>query len=215
MIIGKRRRNRNAYEKKANVRWGGVFNKFSLVLALIVAFIGINATSKAFAAAGSITVHKGDMKDVPVQTLNIVKDLDLRDAIVTSDNGCFYTKATEKSADYQGQDVYQILLHHEMNLGNLSLTWKESAVDSDNRTCDVTIEFSNFRYPDGRPDEDSPIITSFGPYEMYFGPNPGTDKTKNYKYHAVTADAELKFTSTQYGAEASGIYLFSFRDLIR
>lgn len=24
MIIGKRRRNRNAYEKKANVRWGGI-----------------------------------------------------------------------------------------------------------------------------------------------------------------------------------------------
>ena len=48
---------------------------------------------------------------------------------------------------------------------------------------------------------------------MYFGPNPGTDKTKEYKYHAVTADAELKFTKTKSGTEASGIYLFSFRDL--
>ena len=48
---------------------------------------------------------------------------------------------------------------------------------------------------------------------MWFGPNPGTDKTKEYKYHAVTADAELKFTKTKSGTEASGIYLFSFRDL--
>ena len=75
------------------------------------------------------------------------------------------------------------------------------------------MKFSNFKYPDGRPDEDSPIITSFGPNNMWFGPNPGTDKTKEYKYHAVTADAELKFTKTKSGTEASGIYLFSFRDL--
>lgn len=192
---------------------GEGFSRFSLVLAILVAFIGINATSQAFAASGSITVHKGDMNDVPAQTLNIVKNLDLRDAIITSDSGCFYTKATEKSADYSGQDVYQVLLHHEMDLGNLSLTWKESAVDSNNQTCDITMKFSNFKYPDGRPDEDSPIITSFGPNNMWFGANPGTDSTKNYKYHSLTADAELKFTRTQSGTEASGIYLFSFRDL--
>ena len=213
MVIGKgRKKHRSEYDKKVNA-WGGVFNRFSLVLAILVAFVGINATSKAFATSGSITVHKGDMNDVPVQTLNIFKDLDLRDAIITSDTGCFYTKATEKSSDYSGQDVYQILLHHEMNLGNLSLTWKEAAVDSDNQKCNVTMEFSHFKYPDGRPDEDSPIITSFGPNNMWFGPNPGTDNTKEYKYHAVTAEAELKFTRTQSGAEASGIYLFSFRDL--
>ena len=48
---------------------------------------------------------------------------------------------------------------------------------------------------------------------MCFGPNPGTDTTKKHKQRAVTADAELKFTSTQSGTEASGIYLLSFRDL--
>lgn len=192
---------------------GGVFNRFSLVFAILVAFIGINATSKAFAAADSITVHKGDMNDVPAQTLNFIKELGLQDAIITSDNGCFYTKETKQSADYINQDVYQILAHHDMNLGNLSLVWKNAAIDSNNETCDVKLSFSNFNYPDGRPDEDSPIITAYTDKTICFGPNPGTDSTKNYKFHSLTADAELKFTRTQSGTEASGIYLFSFRGL--
>lgn len=191
---------------------GGVFNKFSLVLALLVVFIGINATSKAFAAADSITVHKGDMDNVPEQTLNVIKKLALQDAIITSDNGCFYTKDTKQSADYINQDVYQIFAHHDMNLGNLSLVWKNAAIDSNNETCDVRLSFSNFNYPDGRPDEDSPIITAYTDKTIYFGPNPGTDSTKNYKYHSLTADAELSFTTSS-GKAASGAYLFSFKDL--
>ena len=212
MIIGKRGRNRNEYGEKVNARWGGVFNRFSLVLAILVAFIGINATSKAFAAAGSITVHKGDMGNVPAQTLNVIKKLALQDAIITSDNGCFYTKETKQSADYINQDVYQILAHHNMNLGNLSLVWKKAAIDSNNETCDVKLSFSNFNYPDGRPDEDSPIITAYTDKTIYFGPNPGTDSTKKYKYHSLTADAELSFTTSS-GKAASGVYLFSFKDL--
>lgn len=191
---------------------GGVFNRFSLVLAILVAFIGINATSKAFAAAGNITVHKGDMDNVPEQTLNVIKKLALQDAIITSDNGCFYTKETKQSADYINQDVYQILAHHDMNLGNLSLVWKKAAIDSNNETCDVKLSFSNFNYPDGRPDEDSPIITAYTDKTIYFGPNPGTDSTKKYKYHSLTADAELSFTTSS-GKAASGVYLFSFKDL--
>lgn len=212
MIIGKRgRKRRSKYDKKINT-WGGVFNRFSLVLAILVSFVGINATSKAFAAAGSITVHKGDMDNVPEQTLNVIKKLALQDAIITSDNGCFYTKDTKQSADYINQDVYQIFAHHDMNLGNLSLVWKNAAIDSNNETCDVRLSFSNFNYPDGRPDEDSPIITAYTDKTIYFGPNPGTDSTKNYKYHSLTADAELSFTTSS-GKAASGVYLFSFKDL--
>ena len=191
---------------------GGGFNRFSLVLTILVAFIGINVTSKAFAAAGNITVHKGDMDNVPEQTLNVIKKLALQDAIITSDNGCFYTKETKQSADYINQDVYQIFAHHDINLGNLSLVWKNAAIDSNNKTCDVKLSFSNFNYPDGRPDEDSPIITAYTDKTIYFGPNPGTDSTKKYKYHSLTADAELSFTTSS-GKAASGVYLFSFKDL--
>ena len=191
---------------------GGYRSRFYLILSLFLLASVANISSTAFAATNSITLHKGSMTDVPAQTLNVLKPLDLKDAVITSDNGCFYTKTTLKSSDYLNQDVYQVLVHHEQSLGNLTLTWKKAAVDSNNQTCDITLKFSNFNYPDGRPSEDSPIITAYGAGDICFGPNPGTDTTKQYKYYSFTADAELKFT-TQSGAEASGVYLFSFRDL--
>lgn len=195
---------------------GGVFNRFSLVLAILVSFVGINATSKAFAAAGSITVHKGDMDNVPEQTLTIVKSLELKNAIITSNTGCFYTKKTKKAEAFLNNDITQILAHHDKELGKLSLTWENVAVDSNNEICNVNITFSNFNYPDGRPDKDTNIITEIEhsnyPNELFFGPCVGIVENVASQYRSLTADAELSFITSS-GKAASGVYPLSFRDL--
>lgn len=99
------------------------------------------------------------MDNVPEQTLTIVKSLELKNAIITSNTGCFYTKKTKKAEAFFNYDITQILAHHDKELGKLSLTWENVAVDSNNEICNVNITFSNFNYPDGRPDKDTNIIT--------------------------------------------------------